>query len=264
MADAVRYAPYALNLGGSPVGFEQMDLVNDPQTDEIRSGATLHPNLIQVIGKRPGLSVTLLDPSDMTLAWQAYGSGESITSLQAFWRAAEQDGTWGGSYISRQSASGVIFPVSLTGSPDQKATLQAVALAHFAAGTAWTVGSTSQAEVTGLTKAFYPTNIIIGSDTMVALRNINVQWNYTPEDDDQIEPAYYIYEQFTLNGTADVKDLSKVSEARFEDGTEEDVSVLFTDANNGSNTVSVDFGTCKVFGTITGGLGSFRFQKLAS
>jgi hypothetical protein len=265
MADALRYAPYALNLSGSPVGFEQMDLVNDAQTDEIRSGATLHPNIIQVIGKNPGVSMTLLDPEDIDLSvgWQPYGAGETITSLQTFHRAAEQNGTWGGSYISRLSNSGVIFPVSLSGSPEQKATLQAIALAHFSAGTAFTVGSTAQAEVSGLNKAFYPTNVVIGADTITAIRDLQVNWSYTPEDDDQIEPAYYVYENFTLDGTATVKDVSKVSEARFEDGTEETVSVLFTDARAGGTTVSVSFGTCKVFGVINGGVASFRFQKLA-
>jgi hypothetical protein len=262
MADAVRYVPFALLLGSTPVGFSELNLMNDARIDEIRSGASLQPDLLQVIGKRPALQATIFDPSLVT-AWAEFGSGKTITQISGHWRALLQNGGPTGSWLSRAMAGGVVMPVSLNAPVDQKATLQILALAHFAAGSAVTHGTTSATAAT-VAKAFYPTSIVIGTDTVVAIRSLNINWNYGVLDDDQLEPAYYVYEQFGFTGSAQLKDLSKSTQARFEDGSAESVTVLLTDANSGANTVSIALGTCKVFTTISGNQMNVNFTKLAA
>jgi hypothetical protein len=262
MADAVRYVPFAFALSGTARGFESLDMANDAGIDEIRSGAELYPNLRQVIRKRPAFMATLLDPSILD-AWQQYGSGQTYTSVGAYWRALEQDGGPAGAYISKVSTSGVIMPVALNAPIDSKATLDIMALPHFAAGTAITTGTSSVIEPT-IAKAYYPTSIVVGSDTETAINSLNVNWQYDFDSDDQLEPTYYVYPTAAISGSASLKDIGLVSEARFEDGSTEAVTINLTDANNDSNTVQISLGNCKVFTTISGGAAQIAFSKLAA
>jgi len=260
MADVTKYGDYGLDLNGAAAPFERGSLVvgNDVVTDRIRSGAAMTDDLIQVVVKQPMIRASLLDPSLVT-AWAALGTG----GLKATFRAYEQNGGFGAGYKSYQLANGIIMPVSLQANVLQRATLEILAMGTFTTGTGMTVGtgSTTPADVT---KAYYPTSITVGSDTITALTSVNANWQYGTQHDDQLEPSYYYYDNYTMQGNAMVKDVAMVTAARLEDGTSEAVTVLLTDANNGSNTVSVSLGTCKVFATVQGDMANIQFEKLAA
>lgn len=260
MADVKRFGDYGLDINGAAAGFERGSLVvgNNAVTDRIRSGAAMLDDLIQVIGKQPFIQATLLDPSLVT-EWAALSTG----GIKATFRAYEENGGWGAGYKSYALANGVIMPVSLQGDVRTLTKLQIMAMGTFSTGTGFTVGSgsTTPADVT---KAYYPTSLTVGSNTITAMNTINVNWQYNTSHDDQLEPGYYYYDGFTMQGTAMVKDVAMVSAARLEDGTSEAVTALFTDANNGSNTVSVSLGTCKVFAVVQGDMAQISFEKLAS
>jgi hypothetical protein len=257
-----RYADFALLLASTSTPFEpgSLEVGNDKKTEDLKSGMALNIALQQIIGKKPFVKFTLLDPSLVT-AWTKFGSGQTITSLTAIFQAYAADAGFAASYLSFALSKGIIVPVQLTGSVDKKATLDCIAHGLFATGTGFTVGTASGATA-AITKAYYPTNIIIGANTIVALKSINVNWQYGLQDDDQLEPTYYYYDLATMRGTAVVKDLAMVTAARLEDGSSETVTALFTDANNGANTITVSLGTCKIHASIKGGDATIDFTKI--
>jgi hypothetical protein len=257
MADTSKYMDYALSIEGTAAPFEpgSLSIGNDAVLDRIKSGLQLTDDLIQVIRKQPMIRATLLDPSLVT-AWT-----ELSTGVVATFRAYEQNGGLGSTYKKFTAANGVIMPVSLQAAVDRKAMLEVLCMAAFSAGTAIAIAATSGSPAT-VTKAYYPTSLTITS-AITQLRNINVNWQYAVQNDDQLEPAYWYYDRYTMTGDAMVKDLDEVTAARLEDGSEESVTALLTDANNGSNTVSVPLGTCKVFATVQGDMARLSFEKLA-
>lgn len=266
MADITRYGEWALEIEGTNYGFEpgSSQVGNQPTTDRIRSGSAMLDDLIVTLRKHPRMQFTLLDPSAYS-AW-AHITEDGATYGDAFkmaWRQYEENGGWGTGYLSLAFTNGILIPQTLQGDVDTKATLQVEARGLFSSGTAVTVGSSSltQADVT---KAYYPTSLTLGGTSITALRSINVDWQYTVEDDDQEEPTYYYYSEYSKTGQATIKDLSKATAARIADGTEETVVVTFTDIRNDSNTVTIDLGTCKVFGEIQGDMAQISFEELAA
>lgn len=262
MADIKRFTDWALLLGATSTPFQAGSLRagNDMRLDDLQSGGDLNIHLRQVIGKRPFLRALLMDPSAVT-AWTKIGT--SPASVTGIWRAYEQDGGLGAGYKSVAMSKGIILPVRLSGSVDRHATMEVLAIAGFAVGTGVTVGSTSGSVAT-VSKAFYPTNIVVGGTTFAEVRSIDVEYQYAVQDDDQLEPGYYYYDRYALAGNAVVKDLAAVTAARLEDGASEAVTVLFTDANNGANTVSVSLGTCHVRASIDGPMATLAVQKIGT
>jgi hypothetical protein len=236
-------------LGSTSIPFEGMRVRGEIFKDLIQSGDVLRDDLIQVVGKRPTIEVGLLDPTIVT-GWEIIKSGGDHASINAHWLCYDDEGGLGSAYISLVNSLGRIHPVSLTASSRQKAIMQVRALLLFASGTAFTLG-TSSGDRAAATKAFYPTSLTIGS-AITALRDLTVNWDYTYQDDDALEPTYMYYDKFRMTGTATVRDLSEATKARIEDTQSSTVTALFTDANDGGNTASVALGTCRVQAEIDG------------
>lgn len=260
MADITRYGEYALLFGASSVAFEPKSLEagNDARLDDIMSASSLNVQLRQVIGKRPFLKATLLDPSLIT-AWTKVPGG--VASVKGIWRAYEQDGGFGAGYKSVAIAKGVIVPTNLQASVDKKATLDIICHALFTTGSAIVVGTDSGALAT-VTKAYYLTSVTIGSDTITAVKSVSANWQYGIQDDEQTEPGYLYYDKYTMKGSAVVKDIAKATAARIEDGSSETVSLLLTDAITPANTVTVSLETCRVFADMKGDEATINFEKI--
>ena len=258
MADIKRFADYGLEIQGSTQPFEpgSLNAGNDAVTDRIRSGQAMYDDLIQWVGKQPTLGATLLDPSVIT-DWT------KESGITACWRAFEENGGWGTGYKSIAFPKAVIYPMTLQGDQNTKATTEIEARAIFEAGSAATIGTASVSRPS-VTAAYYPTSITIGGGAISALMSINVNWNWNVQNDEQVEPGYYYYASAEQTGQAQVKDLDEITAARLVDSSEETVVALFTDANNDSNTVSVDLGTCKVNAEVQGDMATINFEKIQS
>lgn len=261
MAETTRYLDWSFLYGATEVPFVPGTLAagNDKRVEELQSGAKLAPDLAQVIGKKPWIKATLLDPSVIS-AWTIIGS--TPASITGTWRTYLQNGGLGATYKSLSIASGVILPVQLSGGPNKAATLDVLAVACFVTGTGIAFG-TSSATGGAVTKAYYPTTITVGSavGNIVSVQN---SWNYQVQDDDQLEPAYYYHNKYAMTGNVVVKDLAQITSARLEDGSTEAVTLLFTDANNAANTVTVSLGNCKIHAEISGGDGTISWSQLAA
>lgn len=263
MADIAKYVDWALDLGSTAAPYEKgsLEVGNDPTLDDIRSGGALTVDLRQVVRKKPFVKATLLDPSLVT-TWQAFGAAQTYTDVVATFRQYTQNGGLGSTYQSYTLSQGVLIPVSLSASPMRKATLDILAIGAFNAGSAFTVGTSSTTGPT-VTKAYYPTNVVIGASTLTFIRQLQANWTYDIQDDEQLEPGYWYYENYALRGTAQVRNLDEVTAARLEDGTTETCTLLLTDANNGGNTVSINFGTCHVLASIKGDEATIEFEYVA-
>lgn len=263
VVDAKRYTDWAFKLGSINVPIEPgtMAIGNDADRENIKSGGELTADLIQILKKKPFIDVSILDPSIIS-DFTRIEAGETFTSVQAFWRSYEEKGGLGNTYYSAISSCAVFIPGSLSGSKDSKAILTGQVRALFVAGTAWTIGTTSNG-IASVTRAYYPTSITLGSSgSPDGLRSVNVDWTFNIQDDGELEPEYVYFDEFTQIGTAEILDLAFITQAMIQDGIEETVTVLFTDANNPSNTVSIALGTCKIFGSISGKVATLNFEKL--
>lgn len=262
MADITKYLDWSWKHGTTEIALVPGTLAagNDKRTEELVSGKKLAPDLIQVTGKKPFLKATVLDPSVIT-AWTALGTS-TVSTVTATWRSYESNGGLGATYKSCSVAQGVLVPLQLSASATKAATLDLVCYAAFNAGTGITFGTTSTAGG-AVTAAYYPTSVTVGGTAVGNVVSVQHSWNYTVQDDDQLEPTYYYHDRYAHSGNAVVKDLSKVTSARLEDGSSETVVLLFTDANNTSATLSVNLGTCKVHAEISGDTGTISWSDLA-
>jgi hypothetical protein len=261
MAETTKYLDWSFLHASTEVPFVPGTLAagNDKRVEELMSGRKLAPDLMQVTGKKPFIKATLLDPS-ICAAWTAIGS--SPATITATWRTYLQDGGLGASYKSLVISKGILIPLQLSAGATKAATLDVMALAAFSTGTGITFG-TSSATGGAVAKAYYPTTITVGSavGNIVSVQN---SWNYAVQDDDQLEPSYYYYDKYAMTGNAVVKDLAQITSARLEDGSTESVTLLFTDANNGANTVTVTLGNCKIHAEINGDTGTISWSELAA
>lgn len=267
MAASTIYAAQSLILDGSPavdVPFVagQLDVEGGLNVEYLQSGNVLTPDIASVVGKRPSLRFTTLDPSLVTTL-AAVGSGETITAVKGNFRAYEQNGTLSTTYKSFAGAQGLLLPVSLSFSATTRATLDAVFLAAFDSGAAFTVGTATDAAAT-VAKAYYPTSLVIGGDTITDLQSGSVNWNYQQADDNSEEPAYYVVTSAARTATAVSQDLSNVSAARLEDGTTENVVLTLTNRQSGGGTVEIDLGDCFVQATVTGNQVTYQINELTA
>jgi hypothetical protein len=262
MAETTRYLDWSFMLGTSEAPFVPGSLAagNDKRTEELMSGRKLTPELAQITGKRPWLKVSLLDPSLVT-TWTVIGT--TPASVTSTWRTYLQNGGLGTTYKSFSMAAGVLVPLQLSAGATKAATLDIMALSTFAGGTGMAAGTSSAAGV-AVAKAYYPTSVSVGTAGTYIGNLISVQhsWNYAIQDDDQVEPSYYYYDSAPQSGSAVCKDLSKVTLGRLEDGSTEALAIVFTDANNTSNTVTVSVDHCKIHAEISGGEGTISWSQL--
>lgn len=262
MADAKQHRDYALKFGTDVIAFVPGSLrqYNAGRRDEVRSGAAYHPYKQEMIGKRPALEFTIIDASLVT-AWQKVGAGETITAISAFWRAAEQFAGLSGAFVSSAMALGVVMPVSIQAGPNEHAKLQCLALAAYSGGDAFTDGVATATEPAAMFDTWYPTSVVIGSDTILKINSMSGQWAYNIMDDQQLEPAYYVYDGFDFTGSAQVLDVSLASLARIEDTTEESVTLNLTSKLDDS-TLAIPFGLCSIQAERGGGQATINWQKL--
>jgi hypothetical protein len=262
MADLKKYFPWALILGATSAPFENLQLGNDNLRSAVRSDGTLYPQLDQIFQKKVMISGTCLDPSLIT-EWQAVESGETYTQVSAHWRAISEEDGPAGAYFSAAIAKGVLFPVSLNAPFDDIAKVEFMCLGRFDAGTAVTLGTASAAQ-SELNKAYRPSSLVIGSDTVLRIMSASASWNYNLVQEEMFEPDHYGYDAIDLTGTAELPDLSLVDIARLQDMNEETVTLTLTDINNGTNTIAISFGNCSVVANVSGRSATFNWTKLVS
>lgn len=262
MADINRYCEWSLKFGSTESPFEPGSLSagNDARTEELQSGRKLRSELIQVIGKKPFIRASLTDPSLLT-TWTAITSGGSIASVSGIWRAYESNGGLGAGYKSLVINQGIAIPVRLQAAANRHATLDALFIAAFSAGTGITFGTTTSAGAT-MAKAFYPTSVTVGGTALNNVMSIEHNWAYQAQDDEQLEPAYYFYDKAAESGQATVKDLAGVTSARLEDRSTESVVLVFTNANSTSETVTVTLGNCKINAEINSDAATISWNRL--
>ena len=261
MAASNSYAAAGLKIGATnyPCEPDSISLNGDLTVDELMTAGDLKTSLAVVTKKRPTIECALFDVGAITALEDMATAG----IIEAYWRQREKNGTFSAVYISAKFLTGIIFPVSLQGGPDRKAQLTVRAHGTFTAGTAFTIGSVSNT-VPAVTKAFYPKHIVVGGDTVVNLADLNVAWEHDVQDDNQLEPAYYVTHAIGMSGTARILDLSKaITTGRLEDGTKEaTLTVVFEDRGSGGADVSVALGNAFVETRIEGAEATLSFRDV--
>lgn len=266
MSDIAKYVPFSLLLGSTPIPFDPngLEINTENAYQEIEGGGTRSPGLRFSWKKRPFIRFRTTDLAAVaSLAFQAYGSGKTITAIKAVYRAMESYGGFGAGYKSYASALGALYPTAIQAGVDAPAAIDFTAVAAFATGSAITVG-TDSAAAAAVAKAFAPKQIVIGTSTIVAIRSLSANWQHEVNDDDQYEPAYYYVPRFRFAGQALVKDLAEVTSGRLEDGSSETVSLVF-EARVGTNAdLTLSLGTCHVQASISGDQATLAFQSVAN
>lgn len=250
MADSTIYAGQALLFDSTDVPFVEGSLSFDGglNAEAIGSGNSLTPDLRVIVGKRPFIKATMLDPSQLTAA-QTVPTDQA--SVKAVFRAYAENGGPGATYKSVTGSLGLLLPVSLSFAAQSRATLDMLFLAAFTTGTALTHGTASDAAAT-VAKAYYPTSLVSGGDTITDIQSGSVSWQYDVTDDNSQEPGYYVYRKTVRSCTFVSKDLSLASAARVEDGVVESVVLTLTNREAGGGTVSVNLGDCLVRASVSG------------
>ena len=93
--------------------------------------------------------------------------------------------------------------------------------------------------------------------------DLGINWNFGIQFDNQVKPTYCYYDQAQIGGSARVKDLDDITLARLEDGGKETITTLFTDSENGGNTISNSLSNCWVRGMLEGSEGVLNFSQVA-
>lgn len=263
MAASKLYKGQALLFGSTDVPFVDgsLQVGNNLNAEEITSGNTLTPDLRTIVGKRPYIRATLLDPSQLT-AVQPVGALETITAVKAVFRAYDQNGGPGSTYKSFAGAQGIVMPVSLTFAAQQRATLEALFMAAFSSGTGLSVGTDNDAAAT-VAKAFYPTSLVLGgSDTILNIQSGSVNWEYGVEDENVLEPGYYVTTRAVRTGQIVTQNLAWVTAARLEDGVVESAVLTLTDRESGGGTVAVNLGDCLIRAEISNNQATITFEEV--
>lgn len=260
MADLKKFFPWAFLLGTTSVPFENMNVGNDNLRSAIRSDGSLYPQLDQIFQKKVAISATIYDPSLVT-EWQGVGTGETFTQCSGHWRAIAQEDGPTGAFFSASIANGVLIPVTLNAPFNDIAKLDVRCLGRFTAGTAVTLGTTSATQ-SDLNKAYRPSQLVIGTDTVLRIISAQATWNYNEVQEEMFEPDHYGYDAVDLVGQAELPDLSLVDLGRLVDGIEETVTLTLEDINNATNTVAISFGTCSVRANVSGRTTTIDWEKL--
>lgn len=243
-----RYSPWAIVFDGAtpaPVPFldQSVEMGNDATIDEMTGGGRQAPNRYQVVKKRPFLRFDSTDLSALSpLGWTYYGAGETITGVNVYYRRRIENAQWDSDYLSFVSDEGIIIPTSVQGDMSRPAVASFLVLPIFNSGSAWTYGTASE-DRASVTKAFFPYSLTLsGALAQLAIRSFAWQLQIDPDDDDQFEPAHYLYENLRTTFRAAVKDVAQVTEARLEDGSTEACTAVWRNRNNTGETISQALG----------------------
>ena len=257
------YTDAALDLGSTPFPIEpgSLALPTNHILDELQSASQIAPDLVVNRGKRAQIEAACIDPSLVT-DWTLYDAGQTFTNMVARWRAYEDRDNLSSTWYSWTSTKGVIHPVSLTGDIQTKAIMQVRVIPVYDSGTQFATGSAA-GTVASVTKSYYPTSITIAGDAKTEIRDVNVTWDFNVRFSDQVEASFFFYDRKRLSGSVTLKDLTNdATLTRVEDGVSETVSILFTDSENGANTVVVNLGVCWVEATLAGEFATITFKQV--
>lgn len=264
MAIATRYKFHGLSTAGSavhvPIERGGLQVAINHIIERLESAAALKPDLVLNRGNRVELNAATFDPSFLA-AWTPYGSALTYTSITAFWRAFEQNAGMSTTYISWASAQGILVPVSLVAQPNTKAVLNLRVIPLWATGTLFTIGASSNTAPT-VAKAFYPTSIVVGSDTITAIESLQLDWAFDINFDDQYQPTYVFYDRARLTGRARLKDVSAATAARLVGKRETTLTTTLTDAGAGGGTLVNTLGACWTQATIAGDSMDLQFEQI--
>jgi len=265
MTVATRYIFNGLSTSGSavhvPVERGGLQVAINHVLDRLQAAPALKPDLILNRGNRVELNVTTFDPSFLT-AWTEYGSGKTYTGIGAFWRQFEQNAGLSTTYISWGSAQGILVPVSLAAQPGTKATLNFRVIPLWATGTLFTISTSSNTAPT-VAKGYYPTSIVVGSDTVIAIESLQLDWSFDINFDDQYQPSYCFYLNTRITGRARLKDLAQATAARLVGKKETTLTTYLTDAGIGGGTLVNTLGNCWVQGVIADDSMDLQFEQIA-
>jgi len=262
MAASDSYAAAGLKIGATnhPCEPDSITLNGDLTVDELRTAGELKTSLAVVTKKRPQIEAGLFNVG----ALAALDDIATAGTVQAFWRQREKDATFAATYLSASFTAGILFPVSLTGGPDRKALLTVRALGSFTTGTAYTIASDTNT-VPAVTGAYYPKHIVVGGDTILNLAELSVNWEHDVQDDNQLEPTYYVVHGIAMSGTARILDIAKaLTKARLEDGVKEaTLDVVFEDRGPAAGAdVTVSLGNAFVEARIEGNEATLSFRDV--
>jgi len=262
MAASDSYAVAGLKIGATnhPCEPDSITLNGDLTVDELRTAGELKTSLAVVTKKRPQIEAGLFNVGALT----ALDTIASAGPVQAFWRQREKDATFAAAYLSAKFTKGIIFPVSLTGGPDRKALLTVRALGSFVAGTAYTIAAETNT-VPAVTLAYYPKHIIVGADTILNLAELSVNWEHDVQDDNQLEPAYYVVHGIAMTGTARILDIaSALNTSRLQNGVKETtLDIVFEDRGPATGPdVTVSLGNAFVETRIEGNEATVSFRDV--
>lgn len=265
MTVATRYQFNGLSTSGSavhvPIERGGLQVAINHVLDRLEAAPALKPDLVLNRGNRVELSCATFDPSFLT-AWTEYGSGKTYTGVTAFWRQFEQNAGLSSTYISWASAQGILVPVSLVAQPNSKAVLNFRVIPLWSGGTLFTIGSSSNTAPT-VAKGYFPTSIVVGSDTVTAIESLQLDWSYETNFDDQYQPSYVFYARTRLTGRARLKDLSKATAARLAGNRETTLTTTLTDAGVGGGTLVNTLGACWTQAVPVGDSMDLQFEQIA-
>jgi hypothetical protein len=264
MAAITRYKFCGLSTTGSavhlPVERGGLRVSANHVLDRLESAHALKPDLILNRGNRVEFLVSTFDPS-LFSAWTEYGSGKTYTGIVMHWRAFENNAGMSSTWLSWASAQGIIVPVALAGGQGVKATLALRIIPLWATGTLLTIGSSSGTAPT-VAKAYYPTSIVAGSDTVTAIQDLAINWEHEVGFDDQYQPSYCYYDRLRNTGRATLKDLSKATAARLAGNKEATLTTTFTDAGVGGGTLVNTLSNCWTQAVIDGDMARLDFEQV--
>jgi hypothetical protein len=265
MPDVPAYATAGLMLGATnePIVPDTLRLNGDITTDQLRTGNELQTSLIVATKHMPSIGCELYNIGALA-AMDKFAAAETITLVQAAWRARAEDADLGSGYLSAKFASGVVFPVSVKGGPERAATLEIKALGHFSGGNAWTLGTDAVA-APAVTSAYYPKHIIVGADTIVHLLDAQVNFEHEIEGLPEFRPTLYYAKTIAKQGSARIRDLSKaITAARLEAGVKETtLTLVFEDRGPAAGAdVSFALGNCYVTSEVQGDEATLSFQSV--
>lgn len=244
-----RFSPWALQFNGSsPVAVPFIDgsleIGNDPTIDDLVGGGRQTTNLYQVVKKRPFARFDTTELSVLSpLTWTYYGSGQTITGVNIYYRRRVENGQWDSVYRSYESGEGIIIPLSIQGDMGRAAVGSFLVLPIFNSNTAWTIGTNSASRGV-VSEAWFPYSLTMGTSlAQLDLRSFSWNLEIDPDDDDQHEPEHYLYETLRQRFRAVCKDAAQVTEARLEDGATEAFTAVWRNRRNTAETISQALGT---------------------
>lgn len=262
MAATKRYTFQGCTLDGTQRAAEDASYSPDLQTLSLRNAGTLTQEMLEVMQKRPGFGLTLLDPSLVTSP-QQIGSGLDMETVGLYWRAHENLGGLSSTWKSAVVSNGLILPVSISAQAGGIARLQTRVIPLFSSGSAVTWGTSSFTPDIA-DRAYRMTKITIGGTDYTYLNSLQVDYRYNIQylPPDGLEPSEAYWDDQLLSGQASLLDLAAATGARLEDSAAETVVCVFDDQKGAGSTLTVNLGTCRTMWDLSGAAAVVRFEQI--